>query len=359
MSALRKWLSGAAAFGLGVAVTLLLLELALQPLPVARVYGAEPDASWPAHHIVPYSRFTFSAGWDLENVRHGRSNNMGYAVPFDYQPGTTAIVVLGDSFVENLMNDYSESLQGFLPALLKESVPVLSFGTAGANLAHDLGVAGLVGARFKPTAAVILLTRGNFVGGFNSGPGYYRWASGPAAGVELVPERHHGRLANFVRQLALVGYVRRNLQADFGQLFDPRGRGLKARCLPVTLSEADAALVDFAVRELPLRLHVPAARVILVFDADRERIYASDTPAACPTRDTLGLQLLAQRATESGFGVIEMEPIFRAAFQASAGRFDYSPVDWHWNAAADRLAAQAVARYINAHQADVPTRAAR
>ena len=64
--------SGAAGFVVGVLVALALLELVLQLLPVERAYGAEPDAGWPAHHMVPNSQYTFSAGWALEYVRHGR-----------------------------------------------------------------------------------------------------------------------------------------------------------------------------------------------------------------------------------------------------------------------------------------------
>jgi hypothetical protein len=353
MLMLRNWLSGAAAFVLGVSVGLTLLDLGLQFLPVQGAYGAEPDAGWPAHHMIPNSRYTFSAGWNMEDVRHGHINNMGYAAPFDYQPGTAANVVIGDSFVENLMNDYSESLQGILPALLKQPVPVLGFGMSGANLAHDLGVAALVGDRFKVKTAVILITRGSFLGGFNSSPGYYRWTESPA-GVEFVPERYHGRVAQFVRTLALVRYARGNLRADLGQLLEPRGRGVKARCLPAVLSASDEAQVNFVVRELPLRLHVSASEVILVFDTDREAIYAPHAPVACPTRDGLALQLLAKRATASGFEVIDMDPIFRAAFRTNGQHFDYLPVDAHWNGAAQRLAAQEVARYINAHQVRAP-----
>jgi hypothetical protein len=347
MSRLRTWLRGAAAFVVGGLAMVAALEVVLQLLPVQRAYGGRPDADWPAHHMVPNSQYTFSSGWALEDVRHGHINNLGYAAPFDYQFATSAIVVLGDSFVESLMNDYSQSLQGLLPDLIRHPVPVLNFGTSGGDLAHDLGVAGLVGVRFKPTMAVILITRGSFVGGFKSSPGFYSWTSGYPAGVEFVPERDRG-WTELVRRLALVRYVRANLRADLHQLLGPRGRSPRTECSALALSAADAALVDFTVSELPLRLHLPAARIVLVFDADRERIYAPGAPEMCPTRDSLALRLLAERATNSGLGVIDMEPVFRDAFQRTGEHFDYSPVDSHWNGTAHRLAAQAVARYMNA-----------
>jgi hypothetical protein len=346
MSRLKTWLWGAAAFVVGGMAALAVLEVVLQLLPVQRAYGGRPDADWPVHHMVPNSQYTFSSGWALENVRHGHVNNLGYAAPFDYESHTSATVVLGDSFVESLMNDYSQSLQGLLPDLLGQPVPVLNFGTSGGDLAHDLGVAGLVGARFKPTAAVILITRGSFIGGFKSDAGFFRWTSGYPAGVELVPDRYRG-WTELVRRLALVRYVRANLRADLHQLLGPRARAPRTDCSAVALSAADAALVNLTVGELPLRLHLPPARVVLVFDADRERIYAPDAPEMCPTRDSQALRLLEERATQSGLGVIDMEPIFRDAYQQTGEHFDYSPVDSHWNGTAHRLAAQAVARYLN------------
>ena len=39
--------------------------------------------------------------------------------PYDYQPGRGGIAVFGDSYVEALMNDYADTLQGSLNEYLK------------------------------------------------------------------------------------------------------------------------------------------------------------------------------------------------------------------------------------------------
>jgi len=39
-------------------------------------------------------------------------------------------------------------------------------------------------------------------------------------------------------------------------------------------------------------------------------------------------------------------PVFAAYFKATGGRLDYSPSDWHWNAAGHRLVAAEVARIM-------------
>src|SRR5262249_27875434 len=152
------------AFALGMLAAAVAMEAVLRFLPVSRgSYGAEPDPHWPAHHLIPNSEYTFSTGWEMRDVRHGRVNNLGYVAPFDYRDGTSGVFVVGDSFIENEMNAYADSIQGTLPSLLSEPMTVLGFGTSGATLPHDLGVASLIAARFAPRWAAVLITRGNFV----------------------------------------------------------------------------------------------------------------------------------------------------------------------------------------------------
>jgi hypothetical protein len=60
--------------------------------------------------------------------------------------------------------------------------------------------------------------------------------------------------------------------------------------------------------------------------------------------------MLAQQAASHGFGVINMETVFRKHFLETGDHFDYLPVDGHWNGVAHRMAAQEVARYINDYE---------
>ena len=119
------------AMAVGVLVTLTAAESVLRLLPVQNgIFAADPAPDWQVHHLVPRSHYTFSDAWNLRNVRHGTTNDMGYAAPFDYVPGTSAVVVVGDSFVEGLMNWYADTLQGQLARQLTASPPILNFGTA-------------------------------------------------------------------------------------------------------------------------------------------------------------------------------------------------------------------------------------
>ena len=343
---------GGGALLLGILCAGTFLELSLRLLPVCSgEVAADPDRDWPAHHLVANSTYTFSAGWDLENVRHGHINNMGYVAPFDYTASTADIVVVGDSFVQSMMNSYSETLQGALPNYLDRPAAIMNFGMSGANLPHDLGVAGLVGSRFMPRWAVVVVTRGNFTGGFKSSPGYYHWVVGANPGIELTPEAMKGPALKFFRGLALMGYVRANLGADLGRLFQAGSRQVSEQCMPAELSAGDRQLIGYFADELPARFKLPASHVVVVFDTDRDAIYRGESDLSrsrCAGRDEQALRLLARVAAERGLKVIELDSVFRAYFASTGNRLDYSPTDRHWNGAAHVLAAKEVAKIINA-----------
>jgi hypothetical protein len=352
---IRRLFAITVAFLGGVLAALVLMEVVLHALPAYRgTDGADPDAGWPAHHLIPNSNYTFSTGWDLEDVRHGHVNNMGYVSPFDYRLGTAGIMVIGDSYIADYMNQYADSLQGALPRFLARPATTLGFGTAGGSLPHDLGVAALVGQKFTPTWGVVVITRGNFIGGFNYSPGYYRWSSGSVPGIELVPERKLGRLAKFFRDLALVGYARGNLRADLGKLLEARSMAKTQSCQAESLTVHDAALLHYAAAAFPQQFKLPPSHVIMVFDGEREAIYAGEPLAAtyrCPTRDLLATRLLAKEGAEQGMKVIDMDPVFRAHYAQTGEHFDYLPADGHWNGVAHVLAAREVASYINGDSA--------
>jgi hypothetical protein len=327
----------------------------LRLLPVLQgTYAADPRESWPVHTMIPNSRYTYSTGWNLQNIHHGRINNFGYAAPFDYQPGSGGIAVFGDSYIESLMNDYQDTLQGSLNRYLKSPRTVMSFGTAGSEMPDYLGTAPLVRDRFSPEWAVILITGGDFTRGFQAAPGYFEWQPDRSPPIRLVPEIHRGARAKFLRTVALVRYTRGNLSIRPEELIKLR-RGSETVqasgvCRPEQLSKQDEALIAAYVRELPIALGLQPARIILVFDSDRSVLAAGNTtarPWACPLRATLANILLRESAARAGMHVIDSFPIFQRHVAAGLGPVDRAPTDPHWNPTAHRLMAHEVARIID------------
>jgi hypothetical protein len=349
---LARHILRAACFFAGVCGALLLCELVLRLLPVnGGAYTADPDKSWPASRLVPHSDYTFSDGWSLRNAHHGRINNYGYAAPFDYVPGSKGVVIIGDSFVESLMNDYDDTLQGVLG---RELAPqnVMAFGTINAALPHYLGVAQLVRRYFSPQWAVIVIIAGDYVDGFAKEPGFYHWAPDRTPPIEWVKEVDRSATQKVLRTVAVARYVRANLNFRWSRAVRLH-RETDVRppaCVAASLSEQDERLIGEYASALPAALGLPASHVILVFDSDRKAMYAGlsrEAAEACPTRDVLARERLMSVARTAGLQVIDSDPIFRRYYAATGQGVDYLPFDLHWNATGHRLIAEEVARVIN------------
>jgi hypothetical protein len=346
------------AFAAGIGGALLLLEGGLRLLPVLKgTYAAEPRASWPVHTMIPNSAYTYSTGWNLQNIHHGRINNYGYVSPFDYKPKASdggTIAVFGDSYVEAVMNPFGDTLQGALNDYLKTPRTVLNFGSAGAEMPDYLGVAPLVRRDFSPQWAVFVITMGDFTHGFSAGPGYFKWQADLSPPVKLVPEIHRSALSKWMRTLAVIRYMRGNLSLQTDQLIRLR-RGADiadatGACHPEVLSKADEALLEQFAQALPESLGLPPGHVILVFDSDRKAIYAGktrDEARRCLARPALANDRLQVLAEQRGMHVIDSYGVFKQYFDEGHGPLDRSPLDAHWNPAAHRLMAREVAGIID------------
>ena len=344
---------------LGAAATVAALELLLRLLPVGglNVYAADPVADWPVHHMVPDVDYVHSTAWNLANPHRGHVNDMGYAAPFDYRGKSGGVALFGDSYVESLMNDYTETVQGVLPGLLARPQPVMQFGVSGSSLPDYLGVGALVAQRFRPDWAVLVLTRGDFTEGFEADDGHYSWQPTDPSLVRLHPVDQRGALQKRVRTLALFRYFRYNLKMSLARLLTPerpQPPRASAACVPEVLSADDLQLLRGFVERLPLAMNLPAAHVVLVFDSDRTALYAgrgAELNGSCPTRETLALTRLRELAAAQGLRTLDTAPLFTQYYRSTGLLLDHRPVDQHWNAAAHRLVATGVAALINGDEA--------
>ena len=342
----------------GIVGTLLLLELALRVLPVLQgTYAVDPRPDWPMHTMIPNTTYTYSTGWNLQNIHRGRINNYGYASPSDYAPGRGGIAVFGDSYVEALMNEYADTLPGSLNQYLKTPRKVMSFGMSGSEMPDYLGAAPVVRDRFAPEWLVIVITAGDFTRGFSASPGYFEWAPDRSPPIKLKPEIHRSALSKWLRTVALIRYLRGNLSMRPSELISLR-RGSDAaagtaKCRPEVLSKEDERLLEAYAKDLAPAAGLSPGHVILIFDSDRKAIYAGQTAAerqGCAQRATLANSRLKELAAQAGMHVIDSDPVFRRHFSAGLGPVDRAPVDAHWNPAAHRLMAQEVARIIDPAQ---------
>lgn len=322
-------------------------ELVLRTLPIsAGVVRADPQPGASSARHAPSREFTKSFGWDLRHVVHGRTNAQGFVAPFDYRYDEPAVALLGDSFAEGLMVAYPQSLPAQLSARVDGQRPVYNFGISASGLPHHLGIAREVGARYTLTEAVVVISDGDYEEGFGGDDGIYRWN-----GSDIAPTPLHdrSRLKKMLRESALLNYLRWNLKFDMRRMF-AHSFDVPV-CVAGALDAADHDRLRRFVDDLPAALRLPAADVVLVFDADRAAIYRSvDTgasmPQPCATRDRLALLELRRLAAAAGIGVLDMQASFTQHYRSQRTLLDFAPVDAHWNATAVEIVAREAARAL-------------
>jgi len=347
----NRRIQGLAGLATGVAASVLILEGLLRLLPIQQgLNAADFSAAWPIERLEGPGRYTYSMDWDLHNVRHGRINAMGYPAPFDYVPGSPAIAVIGDSFVEGLMNDYADSLQARLQQTVGSAPTVMGFARSGTGLPDYLAMTRLAADRFRLEWLVILVVPGDFIEGFQPRIGKYHWSSTqPGAAVLTPDDRRRSGTRRWLRSLALVHYLKAHLGVSLHDLLFPAPVSPgSSQCRPAGLVSGDERIIENFIAALPGAAKLPASRIILVFDPDlhpgTDGRGLRGGRSACTTRDNTARAQLQDRARQAGLQVVDMKEAFEAYYRQTGERIDYA--DSHWNAAGHRLAAQAVSRIL-------------
>ena len=338
----------AALFCAGAAAALIALELALRLLPVTfglnQVERVNTDL-WPLHNFQAHAPYTHSMTWEMRNARHGRTNNFGQLAPFDYVAGSRPIIVVGDSYIEAQMNDYRDTLQGHLGNMVGPAGLVYGFGASGLSLSDYLAVASQASAEFTPRAAVFLVINGDISESLIDQIGHYYFRE-TTDGLTL---EFHSKRFNFllqriqqgVRDIRLYRYVTQNLRFTFPELA-PVFREAKAHgsAVPVGQQEtAQYAVVDRFLAELPGRSGIEPRCIAFLLDGDRYALY--DARLASPLADLPEARAyFMRRASELGYRVADLQPLFREHFKRHRRHFDYYPVDHHLNGLGHRLAAE-------------------
>lgn len=327
----------------GAGLAALLLEAVLRVLPVSMgLYRTQQYDRWPLQSYEPRRSYAYSFSWALRNAQRGVTNNYGHIAPFDFRMGAQPLVVLGDSFVEALMNDYQDTLQGQLGARLADHGAVYGLGVSGLSIADYLGMAQLAGREFKPTGAVVVLVDGDISESVFGGVGHYYFARGErGVAVRYRPLFGESALRDIrlaVGDVSLYRYLKVNLgftPERFMRRFwsptpapSPRGNDAHPDLRPV---------VDHFLDELAGAMGVHPQCVVFLLDSDRYAIYNPKLASARIDPPELRRYFM-QGAVARGYRAVELDPLFRRAYAEQRMKFDYWPIDRHWNARGHAIA---------------------
>jgi hypothetical protein len=336
-------------FVLGALALLVLLEAVLRLLPVSTGLQGGLDAKpWPLHNYRAHRPYRYSSSWALLNAHEGTTNNYGHIAPLDFRAGSRPLIVVGDSFVESLMNDYVDSLQGILGQMLGPDHPVYGLGASGLSASDYYVLASQARTEFEPVGAVFVIEDGDISESLLRRPGgYVLRPSGSTFSPVYVPLTPHPAMQwvrEHVSEPAIYGYLRGNLKFSPGDIASALALRKSSRTAPGPNSydsTAGIAVIDWFLRGLSQQSGIPSRCIVFLMDADRYAIY--DPRQASAAKDTAQLRVrFMDEAQRLGYKVVDMEPLFRTEYARNRRKFDYWPFDRHWNPVGHGLAAKAV-----------------
>ena len=349
---MRRLVLHMALLTLGAGVALVLLEAGLRFMPVSMgLYRTQQYDRWPLQSYEPARPYTYSISWAMRNAHRGKTNNYGHIAPFDFQRGSGPIIVMGDSFVESQMNDYTDTLQGQLGARLGEQQAVYGLGVSGLSTSDYLALSRLARDEFKPTAAVVVISDGDIAESVFDTIGHYYFSLENGR----VALKYHPLFGDtvFKRIRKSVGevWLYRYLEANLGFSRERFWRWLNGK--PSAAAEQPKRdflrlhpVVDYFLDELPIALAVPPRCVVFLLDSDRYAIYKPEL--ATKRKDPPDLRnYFIEQARARGYRAVDLDPLFRSAYADRKMKFDYWPFDRHWNAVGHGMAADLAYRLLS------------
>lgn len=340
----------------GVLLAVVALEVVLRFLPVSMgTHRSLAFDRWPLEYTVPRSEYHYSIGWAMRNAHSGTTNNYGHVAPFDFEPRSRPVLVIGDSYIESLMNDYADSLQGQLGRMLGTPRAVYGLGVSGASASGYIGLARLARDEFEPRAAVILISDGDLSESLLRTVGSHHLRPLPDGTLDLVYEPLPGvplstRIRNRVGDFSLHRYLQINLQFAPGNLWQDLGVAHDAVPPPPRPDSAEKIerqkrVADWFLEQLPASVGVPSRCIALLVDVDRYAIYDPKL-AQAPKDNAAARAHLIDAARQRGFAVSDLGPVFRARYEREHLKFDHHPIDRHWNGLGHGVAAEEVLRLL-------------
>ena len=342
---------------LGALLALVVLEAALRFLPVSKGLHRSLDfARWPLQYTTAHFRYDYSIGWSMLNAHHGVTNNYGHVSPFDFKRRSHPILVIGDSYIESLMNDYDETLQGQLGGLIGAPDTVYGLGVSGTSASGYVGLARLARDEFEPAAAVILMVDGDLSESLLPAIGSHYLKQRSDGQFELAYEQIHGvplstRIRSLVGDSSLHRYLQVNLQFAPENILNAVRPSAGSRPPPPDPPSQKQVgrqkqVVDWYLDTLPHSLALPPQCIALLVDADRYGIYKPEL-ASVPKDDPAARAYLIEEASRRGFRVTDLGPIFRSRYAKEREKFDHYPIDRHWNRRGHSIAAQEAFRLLS------------
>jgi hypothetical protein len=340
-------------FSAGVLVLMLIAEVALRLLPVstATLTGYHHDpmiVTYPSDH-----EWRVATGWDLRNAQPLKANNWGFVAGLDFEWNSTAIALIGDSYVEASMLAADERPAAQLQRIVPGGRAVYAMGGPGSALLDYAERIRLAATQFGIRDFVLLLEASDARQSI-CGSGNVHAPCLDASSLQPRVERladaslakrllRHSALAQY-----LVGQIRFKPSVLWTAMWTrtvPEAAGVAragASAEPSNLDvrsmqrRVDAVVDEFWKRAAP---HI-SGRLVVVVDGRR-----SGPPQTVGIGD-LERAYLIGKLTALGVEVRDMEPVFARHVRSSPWSLVVGPHDQHLNSRGVALVVSVVAEAL-------------
>jgi hypothetical protein len=300
---------------------------------------------------------TWSRGWNFSITNTVHVNNAGFVNNQDYsrEGARPLLAVVGDSYIEAGMVPYRETVQGRLAEALGSTGRVYSFAASGAGLTQYLVWAVHARDAYRPDSFLFLNIANDFAESLHHrgrSPGFHRFARLADGSAEIRRDdyeptffRRLARYSALAMYLVLNAKIEQQLKIDLKELGAANQRWASNIQYDGTVEEYSD--YEWATRtfldRLPEATGVAPGRIVIAIDGIREAIY-NPAEKADLDQSVWGRMrtYMANEAKKRGFVVIDMQPVFEAAYRVDGRRFEF-PTDTHWNGHAHGLLAKAAA----------------
>jgi len=339
-------------FLVGLVAAIVITEFTLRALPVTMgLYRTTNHELWPMYGYGPQQHFTYSLTWQMLFPQQGVTNNYGQVAPFDYRQASEPVVVVGDSFIESQMNAYADTVQGELGRLFGAETPVYGFGFAGNSLAEYLALARMTRQEFAPTAMVFVIIDNDVKESWTNRIGHRYFEIGSDGVREGYQPLDRVTTAQQIRKLvgdsSLYRYVKTNLGFAAERVLDKHRQPKPGSTAASPEPDSNSVhAIDYFLASLPGAAGLLPERLVLVFDTDRARIYDPSRPPRRSVDSPAVQAYFREHARASGMVVIDTADLFAKHYARHGRKFDFSPVDPHWNGIGHRLVASEVFGYL-------------
>jgi len=361
-------------------------EAVLHAFPYSTGYGQRSiNPQNPIALGTSYRQYTYSRDWSFHFANSGILNNRGFRAPYDYMPDPNAVAVIGNSFVQADQLTTDKRMTERLGSLLGRRAYAL--GIDGFSLVDYLAGSRWAVAEFGSRTVLVLLTTEDLVRSCErrTGQHYLRYSNGEIS-MRLVNRPEPSLIKRLLNGSSLFRYLFDNLHAPANWVrgwkrdnHAPAATPLVPRAASETASDEGQAGAGAAAQNGPAPPGPPpapgvaaptatgcgsaqfqsaatgylltafhdletrtGARVIFVLAPDYWQRHTARAGTLGAIRD---VDIFAERAAQSGLDVVSLEEAFATASRDGSA-LSLMPIDRHWNALANDVAARTIADFI-------------